>query len=211
MVSGRGLLFTWAGFYLLAGWLARFGPLVQFLSPPFILLGLSAVALATDGSVRRVPTLFRWRGLMAVLAGTAAGGGLWLGGTGIAWLEQRFWHEVQPNNPLLLRPGLFGTPVHLAAFMLVAVVLAPVAEELFYRGLLYGWLSERLPVTAAAALSGLAFGAGHLIPTLILPLALIGWGLAWVCDRARSLWPAVAAHATLNALSLVVAWAYLYR
>jgi uncharacterized protein len=103
-------------------------------------------------------------------------------------------------------------PEHAAAFALnsaVVVLLAPFAEELFFRGLgvrvlaVFGGL-------AAVLVSGLVFGLVHGILGALPPLALFGVGLAWVRLRSASVWPSFIAHATYNGLGilvLVIFWA----
>lgn len=57
-------------------------------------------------------------------------------------------------------------------------VIAPFAEELLFRGVIFAGLAQRLPLYWAAAISGVIFGAAHLDPWSIVPLAVVGTGLA---------------------------------
>ena len=118
---------------------------------------------------------------------------------------------------LVLEPVLHGgeqqglapdewQPEHAAAFALnsaVVVLLAPFAEELFFRGLgvrvlaVFGGL-------AAILVSGLVFGLVHGILGALPPLALFGVGLAWVRLRSASVWPSFIAHAAYNGLGILV-------
>ena len=103
-------------------------------------------------------------------------------------------------------------PEHATAFALnaaVVVLLAPFAEELFFRGLgvrvlaVFGGL-------AAVLVSGVVFGLVHGILGALPPLALFGVGLAWVRLRSASVWPSFIAHAAYNGLGilvLIVLWA----
>jgi membrane protease YdiL (CAAX protease family) len=204
-LGAGSLLAVWAAFYLVAGLAARLGPVAAYASPPFVLFGLTAAALAAQGGLAHLRRFFRWPGLSAVAAGLAAGCGLWLAGGFAVRAVELAGVPVRPNNPLVLDPGLLARPGRLALLSAVAVLLAPAAEEIFYRGILYGWLRARLPAGWSAALGGAAFAAAHLSPSLLPALAVTGAGLALVYERTRSLWPAVAAHATLNALSLAFA------
>jgi len=85
--------------------------------------------------------------------------------------------------------------------------LAPLAEELVFRGLLYGWLEGRWGWKVAYAVSSVAFAVAHFEPAhilLVLPLAAVfGW-LRW---RTNSLLPSLAAHALNNGVSvLTLVW-----
>ena len=210
MVSGFGLIFIWAAFYLLAGLVSLSGPLLADVTPPLLLFGLTALTLVHQRAWRQAGRLFRWPGAATVSAGAVAGAGLWLLADAIVLLEQRLHHHLQANNPLLLQPRLFRSPWHLALLVAAVAVLAPFAEELFYRGLVFGWLRERLPLAGAIVASGVAFGLAHLVPTLALPLGVVGCGLAYIYERSRSLWPSMAAHAALNVLSLAFAYARIH-
>lgn len=109
-----------------------------------------------------------------------------------------------------------GTRDSLAAFAgaaLLVCVVAPLAEELFFRGFLFGALRRR-GLVVAAGVSGLAFGLAHLGGSpvgFIVPLALLGILLALLYERTGSLYPPIALHALNNSIAFGVgdgrAWA----
>jgi membrane protease YdiL (CAAX protease family) len=84
-----------------------------------------------------------------------------------------------------------------------AVLIAPVSEELFFRGLLlqavcrhlrHGWL--------AVAVSGIAFGLVHTPPPDVLPLTTMGLALGYLRLRCGRLWPCVLVHVLFNARTM---------
>lgn len=83
------------------------------------------------------------------------------------------------------------------------VVIAPVAEELFFRGFLYGALRNRLGPFAAAAAGGIVFGSLHVFTGLeAVPLLIVlGVILCLVYERTGSLYPCIGMHALNNALA----------
>jgi membrane protease YdiL (CAAX protease family) len=83
-----------------------------------------------------------------------------------------------------------------------AVVMAPLAEEILFRGFLYRNLRDNLGRPWAIVASGLIFGAVHMHPQFILPLAGLGAGLALLYEWTGSLWLPIIAHAAWNALTL---------
>lgn len=98
--------------------------------------------------------------------------------------------------------GTLGT----AALLLIAVVVAPLTEEVAYRGVLYPALRERWGVTPAIVLSSAVFALLHSnVVWLGLPILLLGILLARLFERTGSLWPPIAAHALFN-LSAVAMW-----
>jgi membrane protease YdiL (CAAX protease family) len=87
-------------------------------------------------------------------------------------------------------------------------LIAPFAEELLFRGVIFTGLAQWLPIGWAAAISGIIFGAAHGEPYDILPLAVVGTGLALLYRRTGSLWPNILAHATFNTFSLVLVYLF---
>lgn len=87
-----------------------------------------------------------------------------------------------------------------------AIVIAPLVEELFFRGMLLGMLTTQLGrVWPAVLLSGAVFGAIHFQqPQAILPLASMGVILGYVRVRYRSLTVCVLAHALFNARTIII-------
>src|SRR6266516_977501 len=82
----------------------------------------------------------------------------------------------------------------------VVVVVAPFGEELFFRGFLYKGLRRRRSIPVSVLVSSVAFGLVHGYPLLILPLAVVGAGLALVYERRQGLHASMIAHATFNLL-----------
>ena len=102
--------------------------------------------------------------------------------------------------------GTFGLII--AGLMVVAV--APVVEEVFFRGFFYRALRTRLSIWVAAGLDGLLFGLIHysfdgVDGLLILPpLAILGVAFCLVYERTGSLFPVIGMHAFNNALAYAV-------
>lgn len=95
-------------------------------------------------------------------------------------------------------------PVDVILMGILVVVMAPLVEELFYRGLFMGALRHRLPDSAAIAISGLVFAAVHFQPLQFPGLLLFGLILGWLRVRYDRLGPAWAAHLAFNAVTFVV-------
>ena len=116
-------------------------------------------------------------------------------------------------NPLLhpgKEQGLTPTgweAAHAGAFaanFFVVCVIAPVVEELTFRGLGYTLL-VRFGVWPAILLTGLAFGLAHGLVDGLPELVLFGCMLAWLRSRTDSVYPAMLVHGTFNAIALVAA------
>ena len=96
----------------------------------------------------------------------------------------------------------------LALSLLLLAVLAPLVEELVFRGLLYGWLAGRWGKNVGWIVSSLAFAAAHTEPAHIILVFPLGLLFGWLRKRTNSLLPSLVAHIANNGLALVAA-AYL--
>ncbi|MCB9657544.1 MAG: CPBP family intramembrane glutamic endopeptidase [Polyangiales bacterium] len=89
--------------------------------------------------------------------------------------------------------------------VLAFVALAPLAEEVLFRGVLFPGMTRHYGhAWFAIALSSLLFGVTHVEPVAIFYATLMGAGLAWLTVRARSVVPALVAHAAHNAVPLLL-------
>ena len=108
-------------------------------------------------------------------------------------------------------PERLGAGDSLSQTLLVAflvTVVAPLGEELFFRGFFFRALRNWQGVVPAAILTGLVFGAIHFgsAPVgFLLPLAVLGVGLCLLYHWTGSLYPSIALHALNNSLALGVA------
>ena len=82
-----------------------------------------------------------------------------------------------------------------------AVLLAPVCEEVAFRGYLQSALALRRGSAATIAGSALLFAIIHLDPVRFPALLALGAVFAWLVWRSGSVWPAVAAHAVNNGIT----------
>lgn len=93
-----------------------------------------------------------------------------------------------------------------AASLLVTfavALLAPIGEELLFRGVLYQSLAKHLPGWPAIGLSGLAFGLTHIEPFVIVLTFPLGMALAWMMRRTGTLVVPIVAHAVFNLIGVL--------
>lgn len=96
--------------------------------------------------------------------------------------------------------ALSGTDLWL--LMILIAVVAPMAEELFFRGMLYPLLRQRWAVWPAILVNGLLFSLIHILPPLLPGLFLVGVVLAWVREKSGSIIPCILLHALQNGIVL---------
>jgi hypothetical protein len=89
--------------------------------------------------------------------------------------------------------------------LLLAVVAGPVAEEIFFRGLLYGWLRGRIGIPAGLLVSALFFALLHMDAVAFFPILGLGLLFGWVYERTGSLAAPIAIHIFHNSGMLFVA------
>lgn len=117
----------------------------------------------------------------------------------LATLPWRSEEVMHPFLRLLQENGTFST---IAGVLLIAVVIAPLNEELLFRVVLQSWLSRHLGRMAGVWTTAIVFSMVHRFPDAlgILPLALI---LGVVYDRRQSYLAVVVLHALFNAFNVV--------
>jgi hypothetical protein len=101
--------------------------------------------------------------------------------------------------------GADESTLALVAAGFVIVVVAPIAEEFFFRGFFYRALRSRLGILAAAAIDGVVFGLIHYGGSDTLELLPILGGLGFmfclVYERTGTLYTVIALHALNNAVA----------
>jgi membrane protease YdiL (CAAX protease family) len=90
-----------------------------------------------------------------------------------------------------------------AAFCVVVVVIAPIVEELLFRGVGYGLL-ERFGQYPAIVLVGLSFALVHGLIAGFAVIAVFGAGLAYLRAKTDSIYPGMLLHASFNAFGLAI-------
>jgi CAAX protease family protein len=115
--------------------------------------------------------------------------------------------EVQPPEQVGENLTTLGAVITVA----YAFVLAPIGEELFFRGILFRTLRDRHGFWVGAVGSSFAFGLIHFIPgnaadaaLLMIAMFFTGMGLCTIYDRRGTLAASIAAHVTFNVIGIVL-------
>jgi membrane protease YdiL (CAAX protease family) len=111
------------------------------------------------------------------------------------------------NDKLPSELGVNRSTAALVGAAVFVCVIAPMAEEFFFRGFFFGALARWRGPWIAAILTGLLFGLAHTgsaSSQYLIPLGFLGFVLCLVRWRTGSLYPCMALHATNNALALGV-------
>jgi membrane protease YdiL (CAAX protease family) len=121
------------------------------------------------------------------------------GGVGLL-IEQAISGEI---TSLAMRESLFGTGMDSwQGILLMALgvgVLAPIGEELFFRGLLFDFFRKKAGVSWGVALSSLAFGLAHFDSLAVVGSSFVmGVVMAIAVERTRSIWISIFMHIFTN-------------
>ncbi len=121
---------------------------------------------------------------------------------GAAWVSALNLHEKQE---LPERLGADGSTLNVLAVIVLITVLAPLAEEILFRGYIFGSLRNLRGIWPAAIMTGVLFGAVHAgsAPVgFLVPLGVFGFGLCLLREFGGSLYPCIALHALNNSIAL---------
>jgi len=106
---------------------------------------------------------------------------------------------------------LSGNRTYIIAFAVLAVLVAPVVEEIVFRGIILRGLCSRLAPWLAIGVQGVLFGAAHVDPVrglgnigLVIVLSAVGVVLGGAAYLTRRLAPTMIAHALINTLAVVL-------
>jgi membrane protease YdiL (CAAX protease family) len=117
-------------------------------------------------------------------------------------IRQALHVPLKTNADTLLDQAKYE-PYTVVATLLVAVLVAPICEEIFFRGFLFPGLARGMAIWGAVVVSALLFGIAHTDVGSFVVLVVIGVVLAVVRWRTNSLWPGVVVHTLNNAIALV--------
>ncbi|HJP71839.1 MAG TPA: type II CAAX endopeptidase family protein [Candidatus Limnocylindria bacterium] len=183
------------------------------------LIGATIILVSTQAALLLVSWLFVYRPralaglprfpgrepLKAAALGVAWGVAAWVVSTVligiVAVLLQQIGMEPEPQAAEraieLLNPVLVAIAI---------VVVAPIAEEIFFRGVVFNaWLREGGRRFAFVG-SALLFAIIHVSLLSLLPIFALGLMLAWIYDRTGTLVAPIAMHATVNGISVALAF-----
>jgi membrane protease YdiL (CAAX protease family) len=184
--------------------------------------GIDGVGMKSGGAIGR--------GILIGLGSIAVTWPLVFVGDGISVVvEKVLWHRIAPQNSLLKAVRHHPSPQVLALMAFSLCILAPLSEELFFRGLVQSYLVQVLaklrsrfvgPRPAAGAgtkplrvaispadrwggifMSSLFFALAHGEPSAFVALFMLGLALGYVYERTGNLWTDMTMHSVFNGVS----------
>jgi uncharacterized protein len=128
------------------------------------------------------------RALLALLAQMLVGGGL----------------EALEGRAEILTAGGFTWPAFIITLLGVGILI-PVAEELYFRGLIHNWFAEHFRFWPRVLFSSAIFGLGHFDSIgVVISSFVMGVVIAIAYERSQTLWLPIAIHAVTNSAAIVL-------
>jgi membrane protease YdiL (CAAX protease family) len=148
-------------------------------------------------------TRLRWRYLLLIPVGLVP-----------IYVTSGYWDWLVHPAPQAIVDMFPHTRTGFALFLLMAVGIAPLAEEIVFRGFLFQGLvksfnvafGEPVSVVCGVLLSAAVFSLIHFDLGVFVPLFEVGIVLAAVFYISRSLWTSIAFHAVFNFISVLAWW-----
>ena len=104
----------------------------------------------------------------------------------------------------LFLPIIGDDNTKLAILGVMVVFIAPIIEEIFFRGFLFRSLTNHLSFLPATLISAFIFAASHLQFSVIIPIFILGLIINHLTYRTKSLWPAITFHILNNAIVFTI-------
>jgi hypothetical protein len=113
-----------------------------------------------------------------------------------------FGLQIQPDINRIFQHTSFPL-----ALLFGGAIVAPIVEEIFFRGFVFTGLQGKWTWSKAALASAGLFALAHLLPTAVLPIFVLGLIFAFLYQNSGSIWPAILMHMLTNTVALLTAYA----
>ena len=113
-----------------------------------------------------------------------------------------FGLRTQPDILPVFGGGIAG----LLLALLAGGLVAPIAEEAFFRGYVFAGLRQHFGLLPAIVLSSGTFALVHILPTSWPPIFVLGVLFALLYEQTGSIWPAVIVHGIINTLAFLASY-----
>lgn len=120
----------------------------------------------------------------------------------VIWLSGTSFDEL--GEPAQRLADKASTPAEVLVFFLFVGIGAPIAEEIFFRGLLLRSIEKRFGTTVGLVGSSVLFGATHFQALQFLPLVGAGLVFGYLTVRSGRLGPGIVAHMAFNTATVVL-------
>jgi membrane protease YdiL (CAAX protease family) len=139
--------------------------------------------------------------LLAVFAAIL---GVFLLDFGYEWMIEYITGKPMPDQMIISWLSVGGQSRPWLAFVGIAMA-APAAEEILFRGLLFGATESRLPTKWTIVVTAAVFSGAHLQPIYFVPIFAVGLMLGWARQKSGGLGLPIVVHCLNNCVALLIA------
>lgn len=123
-------------------------------------------------------------------------------------LIQVIWQGFNADQAQLIGfQGLSGTYEYLLAFTAL-VIIAPIVEELLFRGYLFGKLRAKLGFWTAALATSVLFGFVHMQWNVGVDVFALSLVLCYIREKTGAIWAGIALHMIKNSIAFALLFLY---
>ncbi len=178
---------------------------ISSLTQTFLMISLPiAIVAAKYGQSWRDLGFVKDGFLAAVPQGIKWGGGLFVAVMVLGIFSSVFYPrepELQDFAKILLLADSSGE--FFLAFIM-GVVLAPLGEEIYFRGFLYPALRQRFGVKIGIILTAVLFSFLHFDFYRFIPIGVGGLGLTYLYEKSGNIWTTIIAHGVWNGIMIIL-------
>jgi len=93
--------------------------------------------------------------------------------------------------------------IYFLIMMIISItILAPISEEILFRGYMLQSLLTHFSVRTSSIISAIFFSMFHLQLSVLIPFMLVGWLFSITRIKSGSIWPSIFAHVSVNTISI---------
>lgn len=119
------------------------------------------------------------------------------------FLKHTFGEQNPQDAVKMMLDAKVNNPKLLIGLAFLACIVAPICEEIVFRGYFYGLMKRYSCRYFAAIITGLIFGLVHISIWSLAPLIVVGILLAIVYELSGSLWAPMICHCIFNSISTI--------
>lgn len=123
---------------------------------------------------------------------------------GLQKMIEKLWQIIIPAQPIVAKLADTKNQLVFLAYACLIVIVAPLAEEIFFRGLLYQYCKRRWGLIKGAGVAAIIFGVAHFNAWAFIATFLGGLGLIILYEISQSLYTPIIAHATWNLIMITI-------
>lgn len=118
------------------------------------------------------------------------------------WLCDLLQTELQLQAPVrFLQEGPLSLKITMA---ILAIVVAPITEELVFRGGIYMVLKKYVGIIPSLLFTSIFFALIHKSIFVFFPLLILSMILIWAYEKTKTIWTPIAIHFVFNAATVIV-------